>query len=54
MWCSCSQHCGQVGKGVENECGVHVPSIVDRWGRALRMIVVMFMFLTLWIGGEGC
>ena len=25
------------------ECGVHVPSIVDRWGRALRMsVVVMF------------
>ena len=32
-----------MGKGVDNECGVHVPSIVDRWGRALTMSVV-FMF----------
>ena len=52
MWCSCSQHHERMGKGTENECGVHVPSIVDRWGRVLRMSVV-FMFPASWIGGEG-
>ena len=44
MWCSCSQH--------RDMSGVHVPSIVDRWGRALTMSVV-FMFPALWTGGEG-
>ena len=42
-----------MGKGVENECGVHVPSIMNKRGRALRMSVV-FMFPASWIGGEGC
>ena len=33
-----------MGKGNENDCGgVHVPSIVDRWGRALT-VSVEFMF----------